>query len=199
MATKLKEVDVVIIGMGWTGGILAKELAEAGHTVVGLERGADRSPAEDFSVPHVRDELSHSKRHVMMMNTKVDTLTIRNDVKQEALPMRRLGSFLPGQGLGGAGDHWNGHTWRWTDHDLQVRSMYEQKYGKKFIPADMTIQDWGVTYKELEPFYDKFEKTAGISGQAGQLNGTTILVMTCISLAPSTRAASSKSAGKLDI
>ncbi|OWT54781.1 GMC family oxidoreductase [Candidimonas nitroreducens] len=174
MAKTLKEVDVVIIGMGWTGGILAKELAEAGHTVVGLERGADRTPAEDFSVPHVRDELSHSKRHVMMMNTKVDTLTIRNDIKQEALPMRRLGSFLPGQGLGGAGDHWNGHTWRWTDHDLKVRSMYEEKYGKKFIPADMTIQDWGVDYKELEPYYDKFEKTAGISGQAGRLNGKTV-------------------------
>ena len=28
MATKLKEVDVVIVGLGWTGGILAKELAE---------------------------------------------------------------------------------------------------------------------------------------------------------------------------
>jgi Choline dehydrogenase and related flavoproteins len=30
MATKLKEVDAVIVGLGWTGGILAKELAEAG-------------------------------------------------------------------------------------------------------------------------------------------------------------------------
>ena len=40
MATKLKEVDVVIVGLGWTGGILAKELAEAGLKVVALERGA---------------------------------------------------------------------------------------------------------------------------------------------------------------
>ncbi len=37
MATKLKEVDVVIVGMGWTGGIMAKELSDAGLTVVGLE------------------------------------------------------------------------------------------------------------------------------------------------------------------
>ena len=43
MATKLKEVDVVIVGLGWTGGILAKELAEAGLKVVALERGAPRS------------------------------------------------------------------------------------------------------------------------------------------------------------
>ena len=40
MATRLKEVDVVIVGLGWTGGILAKELTEAGMKVVALERGA---------------------------------------------------------------------------------------------------------------------------------------------------------------
>ena len=40
MVTKLKEVDAVIVGLGWTGGILAKELAEAGLKVVALERGA---------------------------------------------------------------------------------------------------------------------------------------------------------------
>ena len=39
MATKLKEVDAVIVGLGWTGGILAKELTEAGMKVVALERG----------------------------------------------------------------------------------------------------------------------------------------------------------------
>src|SRR5262249_20833240 len=43
MATKLKEVDAVIVGLGWTGGILAKELTEAGLKVVALERGAMRS------------------------------------------------------------------------------------------------------------------------------------------------------------
>ena len=43
MATKLKEVDVVIVGLGWTGGILAKELTEAGLKVVALERGAMRT------------------------------------------------------------------------------------------------------------------------------------------------------------
>jgi choline dehydrogenase-like flavoprotein len=42
MTTKLKEVDVVIVGLGWTGGILAKELTEAGLKVVALERGAAR-------------------------------------------------------------------------------------------------------------------------------------------------------------
>src|SRR5882757_6209334 len=48
MTTKLKEVDVVIVGLGWTGGILAKELTEAGMKVVALERGAPRSSATTF-------------------------------------------------------------------------------------------------------------------------------------------------------
>jgi gluconate 2-dehydrogenase alpha chain len=79
-----------------------------------------------------------------------------------------------GTGVGGASTHWNGHTWRWNDDEFKIRSRYEEKYGKKYIPADMTIQDWGVTYKELEKYYDKFEKTAGISGKAGNIKGKKI-------------------------
>ena len=48
MATKLTEVDVVIVGLGWTGGILAKELTAAGMKVVALERGGMRSTKPDF-------------------------------------------------------------------------------------------------------------------------------------------------------
>ena len=55
--------------------------------------------------------------------------------------------------------------------EFKVRSMYEERYGKNFIPADMTIQDWGITYDELEPYYDKFEYTAAISGKAGNIKG----------------------------
>ena len=171
MATKLKEVDAVIVGLGWTGGILAKELTEAGLNVVALERGAIRSPEKDFAVPIVRDELRFVVRHDLMQNTARDTLTIRNDPSQDALPMRRLGSFLPGEGVGGSAVHWSGHTWRWTDMEFKVRSMYEERYGKNFIPADMTVQDWGISYAELEPYYDKFEYTAAVSGKAGNING----------------------------
>ena len=72
--------------------------------------------------------------------------------------MRRLGSFLPGEVVGGAGVHWNGvtpgagPTW-----NSRCARIYEERYGKNYIPADMTIQDWGITYAELEPYYDKFE------------------------------------------
>ena len=122
-------------------------------------------------MPNIRDELRYVVRHDLMQNTARDTLTIRNNPSQEALPMRRLGSFLPGEVVGGSGVHWSGHTWRWTDMEFKVRSMYEERYGKNFIPADMTIQDWGITYAELEPYYDKFEYTAAVSGKAGNIKG----------------------------
>src|SRR5258706_11896757 len=163
MAKKLKEVDVVIVGLGWTGGILAKELSETGLKVVALERGAARTTATDFQVAHVRDELRFVVRHDLMQNTARDTLAVRNNPSQEALPMRRLGSFLPGDVVGGSAVHWSGHTWRWTDMEFKVRSEYEARYGKKHVPEDMTIQDWGITYAELEPYYDKFEYTAPVS------------------------------------
>src|SRR5471032_1956131 len=171
MTAKLKEVDVVIVGLGWTGGILAKELTEAGLKVVALERGSPRSSENDYSLPNIRDELRYVVRHDLMQNTARDTITVRNNPKQEALPMRRLGSFLPGEVVGGSGVHWSGHTWRWTDMEFKVRSNYEERYGKKFIPDDMTIQDWGITYAELEPYYDKFEYTAAVSGKAGNIGG----------------------------
>jgi len=171
MATKLKEVDVVVVGLGWTGGILGKELAQAGLKVVALERGAPRNPADDYSLPGIRDELRYAIRKDLMMNTARDTLTVRNNISQEALPMRRLGSFLPGEVVGGSGVHWSGHTWRWTDMEFKLRSLYEERYGKNFIPADMTIQDWGITYDELEPYYERFERTAAVSGKAGNIRG----------------------------
>ena len=55
--------------------------------------------------------------------------------------------------------------------EFKVRSLYEERYGKNYIPADMTIQDWGITYAELEPYYDKFEYTAAVSGKAGNIGG----------------------------
>src|SRR5258706_6491250 len=151
MGTKLKEVDAVIVGLGWTGGILAKELSAAGLKVVALERGGARSTESDFAVPAVRDELRYVVRHDLMMNTQKDTITVRNNVSQEALPMRRLGSFLPGDVVGGSGVHWSGHTWRWTDMEFKVRSLYEESYGKKNIPADIAIQARVINYPRPQP------------------------------------------------
>ncbi|HLQ25227.1 MAG TPA: GMC family oxidoreductase [Acidiferrobacterales bacterium] len=171
MATKLKPVDVVLVGVGWTGGILGKELTQAGLQVVGLERGRDRSTNPDFQLPGIHDELKYAVRYELMQDLSRETITFRNNSKQTALPMRQLGSFLPGEGLGGAGVHWNGMCFRFLPWDFETRSRTLARYGKDAVPEDSTIQDWGVTFDELEPFFDKFEYTCGIAGKAGNLKG----------------------------
>lgn len=168
MARKLPEVDVVIVGVGWAGGIIASELARKGLKVVGLERGKERK-TEDYYMVH--DELRYALRYDLFQDLSKETITFRGNENMRALPMRQYGSFLPGDGIGGAGVHWNGHTFRFLPYDFQIHSKTVEKYGKNKIPADMTIQDWGVTYDELEPYYDRFEKTAGISGEENPLGG----------------------------
>src|SRR3954463_4385202 len=171
MARKLKQVDAVLVGMGWTGSIMARELTKAGLSVVGLERGAYRSPSEDFALPGIRDELKYRLRFQLMLDNATETVTMRHTSDEAALPMRRWGAFPLGDGVGGAGTHWNGVTWRNIPSEFVLRSHLEQRYGKKAIPADLTIQDWGVTYDELEPYYERFERTAAVSGKAGNLRG----------------------------
>lgn len=171
MATRLRPVDIVIVGMGWTGSIIAKELAETGLKIVALERGGPRQTDPDFQEPHKDDELRYAVRAELMQDVQRETLTFRNSTAETALPMRRLGSFLPGEGVGGAGVHWNGITWRWLPWDHQARTRTVERYGRQIIPAEMSLQDWPVSYAELEPYYDRFEYMCGVSGKAGNIAG----------------------------
>jgi gluconate 2-dehydrogenase alpha chain len=171
MTRKLPSTDVVIIGLGWTGSILAEQLTAEGLDVVAIERGPWRDTANDFPTTYDPDELRYASRLELFLRPAQETLTFRNTLQQTALPIRWFGSFLPGNGVGGAGVHWNGQTWRFLETDFLLRSHVTERYGAKSIPPDMTIQDWGVTYQELEPFYDQFEYIAGISGRAGNING----------------------------
>src|SRR6516165_12721417 len=174
MATRLKEVDAVMVGMGWTGAILARELTKAGLSVVGLERGQDRTPGENFTLPSVRDELRYAALLELMQDNSTDTITFRNASAEMALPIRRFGAFLPGEGVGGSGIHWGALHWRFQPADFRIRSHLIDRYGAKSIPEGMTIQDWPVGYDELEPHYDRFDKLCGVSGKAGNLRGKII-------------------------
>jgi len=169
MARKLPPVDVVLVGFGWTGAIMAQELTDAGLEVLAIERGAWRDTPTHFPTTSAPDELRWYWRKEMFQDNARDTLTFRNNRSQTALPMRRWGSFLPGEGVGGAGVHWNGQTWRFLPSDFEAASHNSERYGP--LPDGMTVQDYGVTYDELEPHFDRFEKLCGISGKAGNLKG----------------------------
>jgi gluconate 2-dehydrogenase alpha chain len=171
MPRKLPPKDVVIIGLGWTGSILGYELAKAGLDVVAIERGPWRDTATDFPPAYAQDELRYAVRLDLFLRPDQETLTFRNNAGQTALPIRNWVSFLPGNGVGGAGIHWNGQTWRFLPTDFRLRNHLEERYGKAFLPADMTIQDWPLSYDELEPYYDRFEKLCGTSGKAGNIRG----------------------------
>jgi gluconate 2-dehydrogenase alpha chain len=168
------KVDAVIVGMGWTGAIMAKELTDAGLNVVCLERGPDRDTQPDFSYPRVVDELEGSVHRKYLQALSKETVTIRHGVNDNAVPYRQMGSFKPGTGVGGAGSHWSGCHFRALPEDFKVRSNVEQRYGKKFIPKDMTIQDFPISYEDLEPHFDHFEYVCGTSGKAGVLNGKVV-------------------------
>ena len=174
MATTMKSVDAVMVGMGWSGGIMARELTKAGLSVVALERGAHRTPGEHFTLPSVRDELKYRVRQELMLDAATETVTMRHEPSETALPIRRWDAFPLGDGLGGAGTHWNGNTWRFAPSEFVLRTHLTNRYGKNAIPDDMTVQDWGITYEDLEPHYDRFEKLCGTSGRAGNLRGARI-------------------------
>ncbi|MES2563394.1 MAG: FAD-dependent oxidoreductase [Pseudomonadota bacterium] len=169
--TKMKPVDAVVVGSGVVGSIMCMELANAGLKVLCLERGRMIDPQTDFAAPYVHDELKYDRHSDIFQNLSRETITMRNNASQTALPMRELGSFKPGEMVGGTAAHWGGNARRFLPHDFEIRSKITERYGKGFIPEDCNLQDWGITWDEIEPYYDQFEHIYGVSGKAGNLNG----------------------------
>jgi gluconate 2-dehydrogenase alpha chain len=173
MTKLLPRKDVVIMGLGWTGAIMAQELTDAGLDVVAIERGPWRDTGTDFNIGYMQDELRYSVRKELFLSPVLEAMTMRNSTDQTALPMRDYGSFLPGYGVGGAGVHWNGYVWRFFPTDFQLKTHLTQRYGARRV-SELQLEDWGVSYDELEHCFDQFEYLCGTSGKAGNLKGQTI-------------------------
>jgi gluconate 2-dehydrogenase alpha chain len=94
MARKLPRKDVAIIGLGWTGSILAHELAQEGLDIVAIERGPWRDTPTDFSPAYSPDELRYRIRHELFLRPAQMSLTFRNNASQTALPVREWGAFM---------------------------------------------------------------------------------------------------------
>ena len=91
---KLKPVNAVIVGGGWTGLSMAKEItSRTSLSVVVLERGAPRN-ADDYLTG--MDEVDYALRFRMMQNITEETITHRHSPQDAAVPVRQYGSFLPG-------------------------------------------------------------------------------------------------------
>jgi gluconate 2-dehydrogenase alpha chain len=168
---KLPKKTVVIVGGGLTAGLAARQLTNKNIEVLVLERGGSHADTAASTLPGQRDELRWDVHEGLVQDWSVQTYTLRYNANETALPVRWMEAFLPGEGLGGAANHWNGHTWRWSEYEMELRTRYESRYGKAAIPKEVPLQDWGTTYAELRPYHELFEKLFGLSGKAGNING----------------------------
>jgi len=162
----IEKTDVVIVGMGAVGGVMAAELGKAGLKVIGLERGP-RLKTADFQL----DELRYFQRKDLRPSPKTQPVTWRPNASATAV---RLPQLDYGNQAGGGTVHYGAVSWRLHEDDFRARTQTIERYGLSAIPQDSTLADWPLSYAELEPYYDKAEYDIGVSGKAGNLQGRKI-------------------------
>jgi choline dehydrogenase-like flavoprotein len=142
-----EEVDFAIVGSGAAGGVLAKELATRGHSVVVLEQGPRRS-VSDFR----HDEVATWVEGELLPKTP---FSWRRTERDEAVPYG--GGLIYAAGVGGSSVHMTANFWRLRPVDFHERSLLGD------IPG-AALADWPITYEELEPYYTKVDWEVGVSG-----------------------------------
>jgi len=139
--------DVCVVGSGAAGGVMAKELCEAGAKVVMLEAG--------HAVPH-HEFLSHAwpyelryrglrgEKQVPFYQGDVARSIAYSDCDDVTADRVRV--------VGGRTLHWNAVTLRYAPQDFREWSVQGIE------------EDWPLTYSELEPYYDRIEQMIGVCG-----------------------------------
>jgi gluconate 2-dehydrogenase alpha chain len=166
MTTRLKETDVVIIGLGAAGGIAALPLAQAGLEVVGLEAGTLLT-RKDFAPDELRNNYRGWPQSVQKANQEIPTSRATASSPTGPRP-----TIHPMQNaVGGTTLHYWAQSWRLNPWDFKVVTETRRRYGASRMPAGTTVEDWPFGFEELEPYYDKVEYEIGVSGQAGNVGG----------------------------
>jgi choline dehydrogenase-like flavoprotein len=157
-----KHVDAVVIGAGAGGGIVAKELAAAGLSVVLFERGKWYTPWDCH-----KDDLRNQRTTVLgnAFGPEPDERYPR--VVEDAPGKERVieaweGGYSNNAGCVGGGTlSYGAMAWRFMEQDFRLRSTYRAVEGS-------TLDDWPITYNDLEPYYTKAEWEIGVSGDNTQ-------------------------------
>ena len=156
-----KHVNAIVVGAGAGGGIVAKELATNGLSVVLFERGEGPNYDE-----HPNDELISQRTEVLGSPFGPDhiknprTITYKGGGKQIVTPIH--GGYSNNAACVGSGTvSYGAMAWRFMEEDFKLKTVYGHVEGS-------TLDDWPISYEELEPFYEKAEWEIGVSGDDAQ-------------------------------
>jgi gluconate 2-dehydrogenase alpha chain len=165
MATRLKETEVVVIGLGAAGGVAALPIAQAGLDAVALEAGTWLTK-RDFSPDELRNNVRDWPQAVQKAQHEIPT----QRVSARAVTLRAPSHPMM-NAVGGTTNHYWAQSWRLNPWDFKVVSETKKRYGAARIPKGSTVEDWPFGLEELEPYYDRVEREIGVSGQAGNIRG----------------------------
>jgi choline dehydrogenase-like flavoprotein len=146
-------VDFLVVGSGAAGGIIAKELSIAGHTVVVLEQGPRRA-SRDFE----HDEIKTFILGDLTNDPVKHPITFRRSPAENARV--NAAQILYHRLVGGGSVMFTGNYWRFREVDFAERSRVG-------AVSNSGLADWPITYQELEPYYTKAEWELGVSGAPG--------------------------------
>src|SRR5215472_3609063 len=166
MAINLKPVDVAVVGLGAAGGVAVLPLARAGLRVAGIEAGTWMDPHKDFHP----DEIYNNVRGMVTTGDKIrrEAPTFRTDANQKA---QRGGPSPMMNAVGGTSIHYHAQSWRLKPWDFKTVSEVKRRYSASHLPHGSTLEDWPLSYEEIEPFYDIVEHEVGVCGKAGNIRG----------------------------
>lgn len=165
MTTNLEKTDVVVVGLGAAGGIAVLPLTEAGLQVVALEAGMWHGPRD-----YPPDELKfvHGWTNIAQkLNNEIPTA--RATAKGPYLPRPVKHPMM--NAVGGGTIHYSAQSWRLHPWDFRVVAETKRRYGASRLPKGYTVEDWPISYDDLEPYYDKVEYAIGVAGKAGNIQG----------------------------
>ncbi len=146
------EVDFLVVGAGAAGGVMAKELATAGFSVLVLEQGP-RVEAHEFE----HDEFKYFWQSALNNHPDLQPTTFKDGPDAE---VRRQQAVVYHRLVGGGSVMFTSNYWRFKPIDFRERSVLGPISGTGFT-------DWPITYEELEPYYTKAEWDLGVSGTPG--------------------------------
>jgi len=155
---KNNHVNAIVVGAGAGGGIVAKELAESGLSVIVFERGE----WPDYN-EHINDELISQRVQVLGSAfgpewKKNPRVVSYSDGRREIVDPSdgRYGHNAACVGSGTVS--YGAMAWRFMPEDFRLKTTYGAVKGS-------TLDDWPITYDELEPYYVKAEWEVGVSGE----------------------------------